>query len=479
MSLSSPPTTLEREPHESAPPTDPPPKARPTQGQLHAAVWRLAWPSVTTMLLQTVNSMMDVFFVGHLPNSAMALAATGVGGGIIFLLVSLSMGISVGATALVARFTGSGDTEGRVEATGQAITLSLLLGALFTLLIYAFRVPLVESMLDAHRDPIAARLCIAFMEKALLGAVPLFVVNAMVGAMRGIGDARTPLLITAATVATHISGNLLFIYGNLGMPALGVAGAGAALSLSLFVGMGFYVVAIRRSPQLQEALTVKHLSFRLSWALRILKIGLPAAVQAVIRTVGMMSFTGMLAHALEGASGVAALQIGIRAESIAFMPGFGYSVAASTLVGQSLGARDPEKAERFGWAANLQAMIVMSVMACLFFVLADFFPRLFTQDAMVRELSANYLRINAFCEPFLALGMVLTGALQGAGDTIRPTFITLIVMWVLRMPLGWLLMFQLHQNAHGAWVAMCATTILGGLMTAALFRSGRWKRVTV
>lgn len=450
-----------------------------TPRTIHAAVWALAWPSVTTMLLQTVNSLLDVFFVGNLPNSAQALAATGVGGGVMFLLISVSMGVSVGTTALVARFTGAGDPESAMEAAGQSITLSVLLGLLFAILTYLFRVPLVGLMLDAHRSPVAADLCVRFLEMALLSTVPLFAVNALVGSFRGLGDTRTPLAITFATVVTHIGGNLLFIYGNLGMPRLGVAGAGLALSLSLCVGVALYLVALKRHGELSRALEWRHLRFRPDWAWRILRIGAPAALQAVIRTLGMMSFTGMLARTLEGASGVAALQIGVRAESIAFMPGFGYSVAASALVGQSLGARDPRRAERYGWAAMWQAVIVMSVMAVLFFLLADWLPHLFTRDAEVRRLGADYLRINAFCEPFLALGMVLTGALQGAGDTMRPTIITFFTMWVARMPLGVFLMFTLHENTHGAWVAMCVTTIVGGLMTAWLFWSGKWKRVKV
>src|SRR4051812_20408795 len=139
-----------------------------TTRSLHAAVWTLAWPSVTTMLLQTVNSLMDIFFVGHLPNSAQALAATGVGGGVIFLLVSVSMGVSVGTTALVARFTGAGDPEGTTEAAGQSITLSILLGVVFGALTYLFREPLVGLMLDGHRSPDAAHLCVRFLEMAVL-----------------------------------------------------------------------------------------------------------------------------------------------------------------------------------------------------------------------------------------------------------------------------------------------------------------------
>jgi putative MATE family efflux protein len=431
------------------------------------------------MLLQTVNSLLDVFFVGHLPNSAQALAATGVGGSVMFLLISLSMGVSVGSTALVARFTGAGDSESGVEAAGQSITLSAILGLAFGSLAYAFRVPLVGLMLDAQRSPEAARLCVHFLEMSLLASVPMFVMNALVGAFRGIGDTRTPMAITLATVATHVSGNLLFIYGNLGMPRMGVPGAGLALALSLMVGLALYLGALKRHPVMKRALKYHHLKFRPDWAWRILRVGIPAALQAVIRTLGMMSFTGMLAHTIEGASGVAAAQIGIRAESIAFMPGFGYSVAASALVGQNLGARDPRRAERCAWAATWQAVTVMSVMAVLFFTLAKWFPTLFTQDPAVRALAADYLRVNAWCEPFLALGMVLTGALQGAGDTVKPTFITLFTMWIARIPLGVWLMFTLHQNTHGAWVVMCVTTIVGGLMTAALFRSGAWKKIKV
>lgn len=458
--------------------TDLPP-SRLTNRGIHIAVWTLAWPSVTTMMLQMVNSLMDVFFVGHLPNSAEALAATGVGGGVVFLLVSLAMGVSVGTTALVARFVGAADHESAVQATGQSLTLSALLGLLFCTLTYLFRVPLVGLMLDGHRSPGAAHLCVQFLEMALIGSAPLFVLNVLMGAFRGLGDTRTPMLITLATISTHISCNYLFIYGNFGFPRLGVRGAGLALSLSILLGIVLYLLALRRNEKLSDSLEARHLRFQTDWAWRILRIGIPAALQAVIRNLGMMSFTGMLAHTLEGASSVAALQIGVRAESIAFMPGFGYSVAASALVGQSLGAKDTEKAERIGWAATVQAVGVMSLMAVLFFLLADWFPHLFTQDAMVRHLGADYLRINAFCEPFLALGMVLTGALQGAGDTIRPTYITFFTMWIARIPFAWLLMFRLHENTHGAWIAMSLTTILGGLMTAALFRSGKWKRIKV
>jgi putative MATE family efflux protein len=257
-----------------------------------------------------------------------------------------------------------------------------------------------------------------------------------------------------------------------------VRGAATAFASSLFVGLVLYLIALKRSP-LGPALQYEHLRLKPDWAWRIFRIGLPAAGQAVIRQLGMMSFTGMLARTVEGTASVAALQIGIRAESIAFMPGFGYSVAAATLVGQNLGAKDPKRAERSAWAATYQAILVMSVMATIFFMLAHVLAGAFTSDRAVRVLGSDYLRVNAICEPFLALGMVLTGALQGAGDTVRPTYITLFTMWILRLPLGYMLMFVLHLNTHGAWIAMSITTIVGGLMTVLLFRAGTWKRIKV
>ncbi len=453
--------------------------ASATQRDIHRQVWALAWPSVIAMLLQTFNSLMDVFFVGHLPNGAAALAATGVGGSILFLLISIAMGVSVGTTALVARFTGAKEPEQTALATGQSITLSIVLALVFGTLTYLGRGPMVALMLDSHRSPESAVLCVQFLSVALLCSLPLFVMNALQGSFRGLGDTRTPLLITCVTIAVHISGNAVLIYGRFGFPALGVRGAGTALMASVWVGCALYLYALLYHSSLKGVLQRRHLRLSPEWTWRILKIGIPAALQALIRTLGMMSFTGMLARTVEGATGVAAMQIGIRAEGIAFMPGFGYSVATSALVGQSLGAKDTERAERYAWAAAVQCVSVMTFMALVFFLFATPLTSLITQDALVLRLGADYLRTNAVSEPFLGLSMVLIGALQGAGDTIRPTWLTFITLWLVRLPLAYALMFLLHQNTHGAWVAINLTTIVGGFLNYGLFRSGAWKKIKV
>lgn len=455
----------------------PPPD--PSTKELHCEVMALAWPSVLAMLLQTVNSLMDAFFVGNLPNGRQALAATGIGGIVVFLLISIAMGVTIGTTALVARFTGSGEHEKAVEATGQSVTLGVLLALVFGSIAYVGRGAIASALLGAPGASEAARLCAQFLAAVLPAAVALFLVNVLQASFRGLGDTRTPMRITLAMIATHISLNSVLIYGRWGFPRMGVRGAGTALAASLFVGAILYLFAVKRRQELSEALTWLHLQPRADWAWRILRIGLPAALQAVLRTLALLSFQGMLVKAVEGEAGVAALQIGLRAEAIAYMPGFGYSIAASALVGQNLGAKNPGRAERTAWAATWQAVGVMIFMAILFYVFATPFSRLFTQDVLVQRLGADYLRVNAYCEPFLALGMVLTGALQGAGDTTRPTVITFLTMWVLRLPLAFLVMFSLGYQTHGAWISMGVSTSIGGLMTVWLFRTGKWKRIKV
>lgn len=452
-------------PFSSASPGDP--------GSLRAEVWRIAWPSVLTFSLMTTNSILDRMFVGQLGRDAMA--AAGVGGQINFLLVSLSMAITVGTTALVARFTGAEEPESVVRATGQSLALGLLSGLLCMMAVFIGLGPLLHAMGIA---PGAQAQCRAFLYAALPGTIPMFLANVLGAAFRGLGDTRTPLKVMLWVNVVHIAGDWTLMLGNLGSPRLGLVGGGIAMTASNVAALGVYGPLMRRSP-LRHATDWRHFRLMVGWAQRVLRIGLPAGFTGLLRVTSLMGFTGILARTAEKTNAVAALPIGMTAESIAFMPGFGFSVAASALVGQALGARDPDRAERYGWMASWQAAGIMSAMGLLFFVAAEPFARLFTSDPQVLPLAVRYLQIMAISEPMLAFGVVLTGALQGAGETVKPTILTAISFWVFRQPLAWLLALHFGYNTVGAWVAMAASTVLGGVMTILLFRSGSWKRVKV
>lgn len=453
------------------PPSEP--FAHWTPRQTHQAVWRIAWPSVLTFALMTTNSILDRMFVGRLGRDA--LAAVGVGGQIMFVTVSMGMAITVGTTALVARFTGAQDPDQAERSAGQSIGLAGLVGLASMALILISMDPLLRLM---GVEGSAARQCRAFLFFALLGMTPGNMGAAISAVFRGLGDTRSPLKVMLAANAIHILGDWTLMLGNWGAPRLGLRGGGIALSASTFFSLLLYLVLLRRSP-VRGCLAWRHLAPTFAWAWRILRIGIPAAIAAVVRSTAMLGFTSVLSRTAEGINAVAALPIGLTAESIAFMPGLGFSVAASALVGQALGARSPGHAERLGWAATHQGLVIMTLMGAVFFIFAEPFARLFTSDPKVLPIAVNYLRIMAISEPMLAYAMILTGGLQGAGDTIRPTVATAISFWVVRLPLAWLLALHLRMGANGAWIAMSATTVLSGFFAIILFRDGKWKKARV
>jgi len=461
---------LERRLSEETPFSSAPDRSAQT---IRAEVWQIAWPSVLTFALMMTNSILDRVFVGQLGRDS--LAAAGVGGQITFLLVSLSMAITAGTTALVARFTGAEEPDGATHATGQSLALGLISGVLCTLTVFVGMGSLLQAM-DIGAG--AQAQCRAFLYAALPGMIPMFLLNVLGAAFRGMGDARKPLTVMAYANLVHITGDWTLMLGHCGFPRLGLVGGGIAMTASNVTALLVYALLLRRSP-LGRAMDWRHCRLAMDWARRILKIGIPAAFTALLRVTSLMGFTGILARTAEHTDAVAALPIGMTAESIAFMPGFGFSVAASALVGQALGARDPDRAERYGWAAAWQAASIMTLMGAVFFLAAEPFARLFTTDPHVLPLAIHYLRIMAISEPLLAFGMVLTGALQGAGETVKPTFLTALTFWVVRQPLAWLLALRLGYNTTGAWVAMAASTMLGGALTILLFRNDAWKRIKV
>ena len=435
-------------------------------------VWNISIPAVTTNLLQTTNAFLDRMFVGRLGRDA--LAAVGVAGQGMFLLMAVSFIVGTGTTALVARFVGGQAVDDARKALRQSLTLGALMGTVCMVVGYLLAKPAFGLM---GMEPSAERATLRFFSIALLGTVPLFTGQALGATFRGMGDMRTPLKVMVWVNVVHIALDFGLIFGVGPFPRMGLTGAATALTISQWFGFGMFWLALRKHPLMGEAVQFQRLE--IAWAKRIFHIGAPASLQALLRITSMLGYTRILSATPQGTAALAALPIGMTAESIAFMPGLGYSMAATTLVGQSLGAKRPEIAARYAWMSTGQACVVMTVMGVVFYVFAYPFARWFTRDTLVVEVAADYLRINAYAEPFLALAMVLSGAFQGAGDTRTPTWITFVSMWLFRLPLAYLLALSLGYGTHGAWWAMAASMMLSGLLTVLLFQRGRWKRVKV
>ena len=435
-------------------------------------VWWLAWPSVITMLLQTANGMIDIAFVGRL--GADALTGVGLASQIMMILMSISTAVSIGTTALVARFIGANERKNAEEAVRQSILISFILSIGAGILVYLIGPSLIREMGGQGEG---LRLGVAYLNILLLGVIPFFLMFVLTGVYRGMGDMRTPLIVMSVVTVVSLVGDYLLIFGIGPFPRLGVAGAGIATVLSRCVAMTMLLVYLPKS-HLGRALRG---SWRpvWSWFRRILNIGSPAAVQGLLRTGASMTFFGILGRIPEATYAIAALTIGLRTEALAFMPGFAFSVAASSMVGQNLGARKPERAAAGAWASAWQGIGVMGAIGLLFILFAHPIASVFTNDPKVLPLAASYLQLNGISEPFLAIAMILTGALQGAGETRLPTIATVVTLWFIRLPLCYYLTLTLGLGSLGAWIAMSGSTVLAGLATLAVFKLSHWQDIEV
>lgn len=447
-------------------------RERIVTGNVWTTVWWLAWPSLITMLLQTANGLVDALFVGRL--GADALGAVGLASQVMMILLSISMAVGVGSTALVARFVGAKEPENAEHAARQSFLLAIAGSVVVGAPAYLAG-PMLMSAMGGSGE--ALRLGTLYLNILLLGVTPFFLMIILTGIYRGLGDVRTPLIVMSIVTVVSLVGDYVLIFGIGPFPKLGVAGAGIATVTSRVVAMVLFLVYLPKSHVPKCLLGSWCPSWH--WFKRILNIGIPAAAQGLLRTFALMTYFGILGHTAQGVYAIAALTIGLRMEALAFMPGFAFSVAASSMVGQNLGARQPDRAEKSAWAATWQGVWVMGAMGLIFILFSRPLSSAFTSDPKVLPLAASYLWLNGISEPFLAMAMILTGALQGAGETRLPTAATIVVLWFIRLPLTYYLAVTQNLGAWGAWVAMSGSTVLAGLAILAVFKISRWKEIEV
>lgn len=446
-------------------------------------VWKLAWPAVALNSLQSVNALLDRFFLGQVPQSH--LTAYGGSINVIFLFFSIAMMLGTAATALVSRMYGAGERKEMRTAARHCVSLAIYLG----LSLVALAIPagfLGAKAFVPPNDTEAARLMALYVAIIATSLPAMNVIQALAGSLRGIGDTKSPMVLSGIQIVLHVILNYVFILppkmlGPIMMPGLdmGLLGAGWALSISAWMSAIAYLWWARRRPLV--------IRFRfpwpgLDWAKRILRIAVPSGALSILRVTSLMGFTAILARVPMGAAAVAALPVGFAIESLAFMPSFGLSVSAAALVGQSLGMKKPDRASRLGWTAAHHAAVVSTIVAILLYIFADPLAHLIlpsAEQADVAAISADFLRWISLTEVFFAYAMVLIGAMQGAGDTVRPMWLTFWCQWVVRVPLAGVLALAFGLGATGCWIAMSSTQLLQGIVALVMWKQGRWKTAKV
>lgn len=440
-------------------------------------MFQLAGPALLENLLATMVQFVDTAMVGAL--GAAATAAVAVNATPMWLFNGLVSAIGVGGTALVARHIGASEQREAEDAAGQVFLGILALSTVLCVAVFALA-GMVPVWMRA--DPSLHADATAYLRILALSFIPHFTGMALGAVLRGAGDTRTPMRIAAATNVLNVIGNYFLIFsphtvqvGALRIPVwgagMGVRGAALSSAISMALGgLAMVYILLRRRSRLHVSLKGLRPNRRVLG--RILHVGFPAALERLTINVGQLLYVGMIAAI--GTAELAAHHLSITVESLSYMPGFAFGVAATTLVGQSLGARDPEAAMADGKLSIMMATLVMSAIGVLLYALAPVLIALLTPDEAVRAIGMQLIRICAFEQPFMALSMVSAAALRGAGDTRVPFLASLIGMWGVRLTLAWLFIVQLGWGVSGAWYAMVLDVAVRGILLWARFLRGRW-----
>jgi putative MATE family efflux protein len=439
---------------------------------LRNKVLTLAWPALVEMMLISLVSMADMIMVGRIGPAA--IASVGLTNQPMFFAMAVFMALNVGTTAIVARSIGAKDLKGATDAARQSFMITVLMGLAVSSLAY-FSAPYVLRFMNAGPDVLE----VGTIYFRIVGLGLFFSTLAMsFGAvLRGSGDTKTPMKINMVANVINVTGNYLLIFGHFGFPRLGVAGAALATTFSRVVAMAIFTFVLFSGKRI--------IAFKLSdrwrfdWTIikRISKIGSNAALEQFVLRGGQVVFARVVASL--GTATFAAHQIGLNVLSLSFMPGQAFGMSATTLVGQSLGAKDPKLAERCGYEARRYGRYVATGMSLVFFFFGAQIASLYSNDPEVIRQAALSLRIIALVQPLQSTQFILAGGLRGAGDTRWPLYSTFLGIWVGRVLLATLFIQVFGWGLWGAWVAMALDQVGRSLFISYRFKSGHWKYIRV
>ena len=442
-----------------------------TEAPIGRAVVLLAVPMVLEMMMESVFAVADVFFVGRL--GADAIATVGITESLMTIIYAVAVGLSIGATATVARRIGEGDPEGAAKAAGQSIVVGLV-GAAIIGALGAIFAPDLLRLMGASDGVISSG---ARFTRVMLGgsgtALMLFLVNAV---FRGAGDAAIAMRVLWFANAINITLGPCLVFGIGPFPELGVTGASVGTTIGRGCGVLYQLYRLTR-PGARISVRLADLRLDPGVMRGILRISGTAMFQNFVATASWMGIVRILASF--GSTAVAGNTIGIRIILFALLPSFGVSNAAATLVGQNLGAGKPERAEAAAWKAGFYNTLCLGTVGVVFLLFAPQLIAFFTRDAEVAAYGIRCLRIVAAGFFFYGYGMVLTQAFNGAGDTRTPTFIHLVCLWLWEIPLAWVLAGPFGFGPTGVFVAVSVAFSTLALMSAALFSRGTWKEKRV
>jgi len=439
-------------------------------GSTWAAIWHMTWPLLLQMSSISVASFCDVWVAGKLGSQVQA--AIGICGQVWFFMMLMTVALSVGTTAIVSRHWGARDIDTARLAARQSVIFAVLFGsssAIAGLIIARWLLGVLGA------SPEVQELGWQYLRVDLLSQLPFTIIWVCHSIWRAIGNSRTPMMNWLMMVCVIIILDFTLCLNPLHLGVSGIAWAWVAASC---LGVISNVILLRQT-ELADCVRLRALikeGVSKEWLLKIFTIGIPACITDLAWVGGCFALFLIFARTSNPTACQASWAIGFRLEEVvSCLPVYALAAAVSPIVGQNLGAKQADRAERAGWQVTLVGVLFTSVVAFLLFFGAEWLARLMSSDEKVVEFSKQYFQVVGLSQPFVALWLILFGAMQGAGYTAWPMWAGVLSMTLLRLPLAWILTTMYFDGPMGCWIGLAITSVILGLVATWRYKTGVWK----
>lgn len=442
-----------------------------TTGNITRAIVILSIPMVLEMMMESIFAVVDIYFVSKL--GADAVATVGITESVLTLVYAVAIGFSMATTAIISRRIGEKNKDEAARAAFQAILVCLFISAPIALLgiFYSKDILLLMGANTNIVDNLSTYTAIMLGSNIVI--MFLFVINSI---FRGAGDAAIAMRVLWIANGINIVLDPLLIFGYGPFPELGIAGAAVATTIGRGVGVAYQFYRLFDGRGRIQILR-KHFVLQTEILKRMIRVSIGGISQFLIATASWIALVRIIAEF--GSIALAGYTIAIRILIFSILPSWGMSNAAATLVGQNLGAKQPERAEKSTWISAIINMIFLGTVGVIFLIFSENLVQIFTDDVAIIKIGAKCLKIISYGYVMYAFGMVIVQAFNGAGDTKTPTLINLICFWIIEIPLAYFLAITLQWNEEGVFYSIVVAESLLGVIGFILFRRGNWKKTNV
>jgi putative MATE family efflux protein len=447
----------------------PPPAVAAGDRALDRDIWSMAWPAILSFVVVNVVDVVDVLFVGRLGRQT--VAAWGYATQCVHLVETLVQSVGIGCVALVARAAGARDPERARRGLAASVFVAQGVAAIGLVLVSLAPRSLLR-LLDA--EPAVIEIAVPYFRLSAAAMVLFAAAFMFESALRANRNTRGPMFVAAGVMAVKTVLSAGLIFGAFGLPRLELLGAGIATLCAHGVGLLVYIVLSRVAAREGLSVTFGWEDVRGMWEVagEVLWVSLPSMGERLIMSLALLTYFKILSG--YGTAAIAAYAIGVRLLSFSWSPGLGFSAAASTFVGQALGAGDSDRARRAGARSVVQAVLVMCGLGVAFAFLRSPLAHAFTKDPLVAQNLLPFMLVLAIAQPFMGAHFTLGGVLRGAGDTITPLVGAAVGNWGFRVPLAWLFTRWFGHELVWVWAALIGDHVARTVVNGVVFLRGSW-----